>query len=72
MNSVMEAIQHGVPMVGIPILEDQHENMLRVEARNFGVSIRLKQLKAETLALKMKQVMEDKRYAVLWACGYLH
>ncbi|XP_072807286.1 UDP-glucuronosyltransferase 3A2 isoform X1 [Vicugna pacos] len=62
MNSVMEAIQHGVPMVGIPILGDQYENMLRVEARNFGVSIRLKQLKAETLALKMKQVMEDKRY----------
>nr|XP_010975899.2 UDP-glucuronosyltransferase 3A1-like [Camelus dromedarius] len=62
MNSVMEAIQHGVPMVGIPILEDQHENMLRVEARNFGVSIQLKQLKAETLVLKMKQVMEDKRY----------
>ncbi|CAM9637432.1 unnamed protein product [Rangifer tarandus platyrhynchus] len=34
MNSIMEAIQHGVPM----------------------------QIKAETLALKMKQVIEDKRY----------
>ncbi|XP_006074944.3 UDP-glucuronosyltransferase 3A1 isoform X1 [Bubalus bubalis] len=62
MNSIMEAIQHGVPMVGIPLFGDQHENLLRVKAKKFGVSIQLKQIKAETLALKMKQVIEDKRY----------
>uniref|UniRef100_A0A673TFE8 UDP-glucuronosyltransferase n=1 Tax=Suricata suricatta TaxID=37032 RepID=A0A673TFE8_SURSU len=62
MNSVMEAIQHGVPMVGIPVLGDQPENMVRVESKKIGVSIQLKQIKAETLALKMKEVMEDERY----------
>ncbi|XP_036860333.2 UDP-glucuronosyltransferase 3A1-like isoform X1 [Manis javanica] len=62
MNSVMEAIQHGVPMVGIPVLSDQHENVVRIEVKNLGVSLQLKQLKAEMLALKMKQVIEDKRY----------
>ncbi|KAK2492972.1 hypothetical protein MC885_017736 [Smutsia gigantea] len=62
LNSIMEAIQHGVPMVGIPILSDQHENVFRIEAKNLGVSLQLKQMKAEMLALKMKQVMEDKRY----------
>ncbi|XP_032003923.1 UDP-glucuronosyltransferase 3A2 [Hylobates moloch] len=61
-NSIMEAIQHGVPMVGIPLFGDQPENMVRVEAKKFGVSIQLKKLKAETLALKMKQIIEDKRY----------
>ncbi|XP_063475543.1 UDP-glucuronosyltransferase 3A2-like [Symphalangus syndactylus] len=61
-NSIMEAIQHGVPMVGIPLFGDQPENMVRVEAKKFGVSIQLKRLKAETLALKMKQIIEDKRY----------
>ncbi|XP_057565381.1 UDP-glucuronosyltransferase 3A2 isoform X2 [Hippopotamus amphibius kiboko] len=61
-NSVMEAIQHGVPVVGIPLFGDQPENLLRVEAKKFGVSIQLTQIRAETLALKMKQVIEDKRY----------
>ncbi|XP_052015720.1 UDP-glucuronosyltransferase 3A2-like [Apodemus sylvaticus] len=62
MNSVNEAIQHGVPMVGIPFFTDQPENMVRVEAKNMGVSIQLQTLKAETLALTMKKVIEDKRY----------
>ncbi|EFB25096.1 hypothetical protein PANDA_021500, partial [Ailuropoda melanoleuca] len=62
LNSIMEAIQHGVPMVGIPVLGEQAENLIRVEAKKFGVSIQLKQVKAETLALKMKEVIEDKRY----------
>ncbi|KAF3828584.1 hypothetical protein GH733_004574 [Mirounga leonina] len=56
LNSLMEAIQHGVPMVGIPVLGDQPDNLVRVEAKKFGVSIQLKQIKAETLALKMKEV----------------
>ncbi|XP_030187209.1 UDP-glucuronosyltransferase 3A1-like [Lynx canadensis] len=62
LNSIMEAIQHGVPIVGIPVLGDHPENMVRVEAKKFGVSIQLKQIKAETLALKIKEVIEDKRY----------
>ncbi|XP_047586123.1 UDP-glucuronosyltransferase 3A2-like isoform X2 [Lutra lutra] len=62
LNSIMEAIQHGVPMVGIPVLREQADNLIRVEAKKFGVSIQLKQIKAETLALKMKEVIEDKRY----------
>ncbi|XP_019488517.1 PREDICTED: UDP-glucuronosyltransferase 3A1-like [Hipposideros armiger] len=62
LNSVMEAIQHGVPMVGVPSFGDQPENMVRVEAKKLGVSIPFNQIKAETLALKMKQVIEDKRY----------
>ncbi|XP_012662507.1 UDP-glucuronosyltransferase 3A2 [Otolemur garnettii] len=61
-NSIMEAIQHGVPLVGIPVFGDQSENMVRVEAKKIGVSVELKELKAETLALKMKQIIEDKRY----------
>ncbi|XP_017655822.1 UDP-glucuronosyltransferase 3A2 isoform X2 [Nannospalax galili] len=61
-NSIMETIQHGVPMVGIPVFGDQPENMVNVEAKNIGVSLPLMKLKEDTLALAMKQVIEDKRY----------
>lgn len=61
-NSLMESIHHGVPLVGIPLFTDQPGNPLWVEAKNMGVSILIEQLKAETLALKIKQVMGDKRY----------
>ena len=53
-------------MVGIPFFADQPENMALVAAKNIGVSVQLQTLKAETLALTMKKVIEDKRYAALW------
>ncbi|XP_070267518.1 UDP-glucuronosyltransferase 3A2-like isoform X2 [Myotis yumanensis] len=43
-------------------LLDQPGNLVRVEAKHLGVSIPIEQLKAETLALKMKQVIGDKSY----------
>lgn len=67
MNSILEAIQHGVPLVGIPRFGDQPENMVRVEAKKLGVSVQVNQIKAETLALVMKKVIEDERYAAFWA-----
>ncbi|KAF3828588.1 hypothetical protein GH733_004789 [Mirounga leonina] len=45
---------------------DQPGDLLQVEAKDLGVSILIEQLKGETLALKMKQVMGDKRYLVGW------
>ncbi|KAK2117739.1 UDP-glucuronosyltransferase 3A1 [Saguinus oedipus] len=73
-NSVMEAIRHGVPMVGLPVNGDQHGNMVRVVAKNYGVVMQLNQVTADTLELKMKQVIEDKRYksAVVAGSVILH
>nr|XP_048285893.1 UDP-glucuronosyltransferase 3A1-like [Myodes glareolus] len=62
MNSIMEAIQHGVPIVGIPFCTDQPENMIRIEVKKIGVSVQLETIKAETFALTLKEVIEDKRY----------
>uniref|UniRef100_A0A8C4WQC5 UDP-glucuronosyltransferase n=1 Tax=Gopherus evgoodei TaxID=1825980 RepID=A0A8C4WQC5_9SAUR len=62
LNSLMESIYHGVPVVGIPLFGDQHDNMVRVEAKNMGIALRIDQLKADKFTRPMKQVIEDKRY----------
>ncbi|XP_069819168.1 UDP-glucuronosyltransferase 3A1-like isoform X2 [Dendropsophus ebraccatus] len=62
MNSVMEAVYHGVPMVGIPLFGDQYANMVRVEARNLGTFISPDQMKAEKFANTIREVIENRRY----------
>ncbi|XP_042307313.1 LOW QUALITY PROTEIN: UDP-glucuronosyltransferase 3A1-like [Sceloporus undulatus] len=62
LNSLMESVYHGVPVVGIPLFGDQHDNMIRVEARNMGLSVSIDQLEANSFGSTMKQVIGDQRY----------
>uniref|UniRef100_A0A8C8SRS3 glucuronosyltransferase n=1 Tax=Pelusios castaneus TaxID=367368 RepID=A0A8C8SRS3_9SAUR len=62
LNSLMEAIYHEVPVVGIPLFGDQHDNMARVEAKKMGIALRINHPKADRFTRTMKQVIEDKRY----------
>ncbi|XP_061670587.1 UDP-glucuronosyltransferase 2C1-like isoform X2 [Syngnathoides biaculeatus] len=40
-NGVQEAIYHGVPVVGIPLFFDQHDNLLRLTERGAAVVVTL-------------------------------
>ncbi|XP_062984238.1 UDP-glucuronosyltransferase 3A2 [Elgaria multicarinata webbii] len=62
LNGLMEAIYHGVPVVGIPVLGDHLDNMVRVEARKMGLFLHITQLKAEDFTHAMKEVIGDPRY----------
>ncbi|XP_038178423.1 UDP-glucuronosyltransferase 3A1-like [Arvicola amphibius] len=62
MNSIIEAIQHGVPMVGIPFFADQPENLVLIEAKKMGVSVQAETLKAGSFAVTLKEVIENKRF----------
>ncbi|KAM9331026.1 UDP-glucuronosyltransferase 3A1-like [Gastrophryne carolinensis] len=61
-NSLMEAVYHGVPVMGIPLFGDQHENMVRVKAKNMGTFIPPEHLKAENFAAAIREVIENKSY----------
>ncbi|XP_066458532.1 UDP-glucuronosyltransferase 3A1-like isoform X2 [Eleutherodactylus coqui] len=62
LNSLMEAIYHGVPVVGIPLFEVGYDKMVRIEAKNMGKIISLDQLQAERFVKTMQEVMRDERY----------
>ncbi|XP_069483228.1 UDP-glucuronosyltransferase 3A2 [Ambystoma mexicanum] len=62
MNSLLEAIHHGIPVLGIPLFGDQFDNMARVSAKNFGIAVPPEQLTAERFATAMMQLIADPRY----------
>ena len=48
-NGLYEAIYHGVPMLGLPLLVDQFDNMLRVSERGAGLYMDITKLTEEDL-----------------------
>ncbi|KAM5192178.1 UDP-glucuronosyltransferase 3A1-like [Mantella aurantiaca] len=61
-NSLLEAVYHGVPVLGIPLFVDQNDNMIRIKAKQMGTFIPPEQLKAETLANTIQHIIENKSY----------
>lgn len=53
-----EALHHGVPMVGMPVIGDQPGNAAAVEESGLGVQIQVKDLTKEALLEKFKTVLD--------------
>lgn len=62
-NGVYEAIYHGVPVVGIPLVFDQFDNLARLEARGAAVVLDATSLRPEELAGAVRRVTGLPRYA---------
>ena len=61
MNSVSEAMIHGVPMVVIPFVSDQPANARQVEKLGLGKVLDYKIVTADTLRNAAFAVMEDRQ-----------
>ncbi|XP_061524586.1 UDP-glucuronosyltransferase 2C1-like [Phycodurus eques] len=62
-NGVQEAIYHGVPVVGIPMFFDQHDNLLRLTERGAAVVVTLALLDKDDNFLKaIKEVLANPAY----------
>ncbi|XP_062905720.1 UDP-glucuronosyltransferase 3A1-like [Mobula hypostoma] len=61
-NSLQQAVYHGVPVIGIPLFGDQFDNMVRVEAKGLGLTVHVTQVQADHLSHTMATVIKDKRY----------
>ena len=56
-----EAMWAGVPMVGIPLYEEQMDDMVRVEAKGAGLTLDINGLTSETLSRTIRRVMTEPR-----------
>ncbi|GAE89803.1 macrolide glycosyltransferase [Acetivibrio straminisolvens JCM 21531] len=59
MNSVSEALVHGVPMVVIPFMSEQPTNARRIEELGLGKKLDYSTINSESLKTTVLSVMKD-------------
>jgi len=61
-NGLYEAIFHAVPMLGLPLLVDQYDNMLRITDRGAGEKLDITTLSPPEFEEKILQVIAGQNY----------
>lgn len=61
LNSIFEAMYHGVPVVGLPLFGDHYDTMTRVQAKGMGILLEWKVVTEDTLHAALVKVIGDPR-----------
>ena len=61
-NGQMEALYHGVPMIGFPIFGDQMYNCKRLDYHGYGICLDPLDFKAEDLVRAVNDIMQNRTY----------
>src|SRR6202040_2487049 len=62
LNTALEALAQGVPLVAIPITVDQPGVAARIAEKKTGLVVSLKELTSSRLSLALDQVLNDSTY----------
>lgn len=62
LNTTLEALSEGLPMVGLPITNDQPGVATRVEFLGAGVKIPIKELSVDRLRAAIQQIQSEQRF----------
>ncbi|KAG6458622.1 UDP-glucosyltransferase 2 [Manduca sexta] len=62
--STTEAIHYGIPVIGVPVLGDQHINMKSVVEKGFGVKLDLAEDLADNLKGALYEVLHNPSYKI--------
>ncbi|XP_073674663.1 UDP glucuronosyltransferase 5 family, polypeptide E1 [Garra rufa] len=58
-NGIYEAIYHGVPILGLPLIFDQFDNMIRLEARGVAQVLDVAALDVDTLTQALRDILNE-------------
>ncbi|XP_054679304.1 UDP-glucuronosyltransferase 2A2-like isoform X4 [Grus americana] len=61
-NGIYEAIYHGIPMVGIPMFADQHDNIAHMRAKGAAVELDFSTMKTQDLVDALNTVINNSTY----------
>ncbi|XP_029400880.1 uncharacterized protein LOC110330325 [Mus pahari] len=61
-NGIYEAMYHGIPIVGIPLFADQHDNINHIVAKGAAVKVDFETMSTTDLLAALKTVINDPFY----------
>ncbi|XP_040822627.1 UDP-glucuronosyltransferase 2B16-like isoform X2 [Ochotona curzoniae] len=61
-NGIYEAIYHGIPMVGIPLFAEQHDNIAYMKTKGAAVRLEWKTMSSTNLLNALRKVIHDPFY----------
>ncbi|XP_070690603.1 UDP-glucuronosyltransferase 3A1-like [Pempheris klunzingeri] len=61
-NSLLQAVYHAVPVLGIPLFGDQFDNMVRAETKGLGLTINPTHITRELLSSTIQILIQDTRF----------
>lgn len=61
-NGLQEAIYHGVPLVGLPLMFDQHENFFRMKVRGVAKVLDISTVNRDNFLEALKEVLYEPSY----------
>lgn len=68
MNGVYEAVDGGVPVLGIPLFFDQPRNIQNLVDLGMALSLKINELTKATLFEAINRLIEDKKYCTFMGC----
>nr|XP_972090.2 PREDICTED: UDP-glucuronosyltransferase 2B10-like [Tribolium castaneum] len=60
--STIEAVYHGVPIIGIPVFGDQESNIAAAASKGYAVPVPLKELSEEKLSWALNEILNNPKY----------
>jgi len=60
-NGIYEAIYHSVPMLGLPLIFDQFDNMVRLETRGVAKVLDVTRLDEDTFTDALRELLDEKK-----------
>jgi glucuronosyltransferase len=61
LNSLQEAIYHGVPVIGLPFMTDQHLNLKRAVADGYAIQLDWKDVNEQSLTDTLQRILHNSR-----------
>ena len=65
LNSLQETIYHGVPVIGLPFMTDQHLNLKKAVDDGYAIKLDWKEVNEQSLTQVLHQIIHNSRFILL-------